>query len=193
MNQDRCGCCERKKQFDNLCRLRNLAHRQGRLRLDLLSLSLSHQGVPCHYPTVRAVRKCSMYSEKELRSFPHLGFCEGLYQDGWRTPPSYGPAKYGADIPAASGVYLFALIPIGYERRHPKPFDVAYVGKSLNLKKRHEGHAMLRVIRSTVPHFTYVDLWFKTLPSSILTGEEIKLIRHYNPSFNIQHRVRGIR
>jgi excinuclease UvrABC nuclease subunit len=133
-----------------------------------------------------------MYTENQFAEFPHLRLWEELYGDGWRTDIGYGPAKYQSKVPKSSGIYLFSLIKTRWSD-HPLPDGrVAYVGKSLNLFRRHTGHEVRPIIRGDVGSDFDIDFWFKRLAPEEISSAEVWCIKKYDPLYNIIHRVRGI-
>lgn len=107
-------------------------------------------------------------------------------QDEWKAPHSYG-CSY-AELPKCSGVYLFTVIDLSFRTEE----KVLYVGKSINLRQRHVSHEIKSLICKDFPYPFFVSLWFKKMDRTLIDTEEINLIKSYNPSYNIIHRVRGV-
>jgi excinuclease UvrABC nuclease subunit len=121
-----------------------------------------------------------------------------LIDDGWRTPDTYLNDKYGS-FPDAPGVYIFVLSEISCvenERRMSK--KMVYVGMARNLRKRQQSHEVFAAISSDIRHINkgfswiYIIRWFRPCESSQLRAEEKRLIRLYDPSYNLIHRKVGL-
>jgi excinuclease UvrABC nuclease subunit len=110
-----------------------------------------------------------------------------LAREGWQSPNAY--SKSFADLPRASGIYLFLVYPDF--NASAQPGIVGYVGKSINIKQRMTGHEMATQIRADLPE-AYVQRWFKKVPKAELEAAEIQAIRRFDPPYNIQYRRRGI-
>lgn len=111
-----------------------------------------------------------------------------LCKDGWKTPNTY--CNHFDAIPPASGVYLFLKATFG-NRPDFGGYRILYVGKSTNLVLRLNGHEILAMIRRVREKLDIVQKWFKPMPADQIDEEEIRLIRRFNPPYNIAHRVRG--
>lgn len=123
--------------------------------------------------------------------FPQFIFWENLFKDGWKTPPSYGQAKYEELIPESSGVYLFCAIDISFEKVLKEP-QILYIGKSLNLKNRAKNHPIIKEICCNLPRHRCLEYWFKSLDEPLIHQEEIRLIKLHHPPYNLAHRVKRV-
>lgn len=93
----------------------------------------------------------------------------------WRTQNTYTERfDYPENKP---GVYFF----LGIKNKDPlNDIELIYIGSSKNIKQRKQGHDLLKKIKGQYDH---VHLYFKYCNNYIL--EERKLIKQFNPKFNI--------
>lgn len=66
-------------------------------------------------------------------------------------------------------------------------YRVLYVGMSKNIAKRLRAHGVLRTCRD---RFNYVQVYFKEFRGDLRKAER-KLIRFFNPPYNLQCRIKG--
>lgn len=112
-----------------------------------------------------------------------LDLTAGLYEDGWHTPDTYGLEFRPA--PSSPGVYLFLL----YTDYLYHKAQVAYVGMSLDIRRRWSGHEILSELGGA-GHWT--QRWFKQTSASELREVEASYIIKFNPPWNINGKPRGI-
>lgn len=118
---------------------------------------------------------------------------EGIIFDtqGWKTPNSY--SNDFAPLPRSSGVYVI-LRPVQIKnRKNPSGVGiihhVLYIGMSINIAQRISQHTIKRELNR---RGDYVQIWFQRVPKHRLRTRERRLIKRYNPPYNLQHRVRGV-
>jgi len=106
-----------------------------------------------------------------------------LRDDGWLSPDSY--SREFSEAEAAPAVYLFAL----YGDEDLRSALVAYVGMSINLQQRWNGHDVLALVRQAGP---FVKRWFRPTESALLRAVEADLITKYTPPWNTLGKPRGM-
>jgi len=118
-----------------------------------------------------------------------MDFRKSLVSDGWKTPNTYD--NFFAFPTKGPAVYLFLLH--GWDTKHDfHNFEtalVAYVGMSKKLRQRWATHVVLREIEATG---RYIQKWFLPTPDANLRDCERKLIKSFDPPWNIQGRKRGV-
>jgi hypothetical protein len=107
--------------------------------------------------------------------------------EGWRTPNTYGP-EFGA-LPQSSGLYL--LVRTSWANQTTTR-QVLYVGMSHNIAQRLRKHEIKQMCDAQDGEHDYVQVWFRSYPRPGLRKRERTLIQELNPSFNLQHRRRGV-
>jgi len=115
-----------------------------------------------------------------------LEFTERLVDAGWRTPDCY--SRDYETIPDSPGIYL--LLASADVTADEAPV-VAYVGKSMCLSRRLNGHPVANEIYRQAPD-SYVQRWFLKLPADEIASAEVNSIRLYDPPLNLQHRLRSL-
>lgn len=90
-------------------------------------------------------------------------------------------------VPERSGVYVLARISRQYGL--PVTFEVLYVGKPKNLRRRYREHAVLHepnpaLNRLVVSDNQGVEFWFAVMDDSKTSEAERELIRHFLPGAN---------
>lgn len=108
---------------------------------------------------------------------------DGLVAEGWATPDTY--TNCFEPVPLSPGVYMFVLAGMSPSIQS----SVGYVGMSRHLRARVTGHAIKRQMNEG-DH--WVQTWFKPMDIGAAREAEHSLIRRFNPSWNIQHRNRGV-
>lgn len=111
-----------------------------------------------------------------------IAFKKSLADDGWRTPDTYG--REFEPVPDGPGVYLFLL----YLDEFFDRAQVAYVGMSIDVKRRWANHEVLRLIQPR----GYTQRWFKPERPVDLRLSEATYIAKFNPPWNIIGRPRGV-
>jgi hypothetical protein len=106
--------------------------------------------------------------------------------EGWLTPNSY--SNNFASLPKRPGIYVLVRATWYPTISH----RVLYVGMSTNIAKRLDGHEIKAMCDKEDGKNDYVQVYFKTCPPEALRARERRLIKRFNPPFNLQHRVRGI-
>lgn len=122
-----------------------------------------------------------MRKKQEITQLKRLQSC--LFEDGWRTPNTYG--NDFAMPEREPGVYLFLM---GRDLWFHDGL-VAYVGMSRNLVQRLSAHPTRAEIDSAA---AWVSTWFKTVPVCDLRNVERQYIRQFDPPWNIIGRKRGM-
>jgi hypothetical protein len=117
------------------------------------------------------------YKPKDQRTFN---------TEGWLTPNSY--SNNFASLPKRPGIYVLVRATWYPTISH----RVLYVGMSTNIAKRLDGHEIKAMCDKEDGKNDYVQVYFKTCPPEALRARERRLIKRFNPPFNLQHRVRGI-
>jgi excinuclease UvrABC nuclease subunit len=105
--------------------------------------------------------------------------------EDWLTPNSYGD-NY-AELPHGAGIYILVR---ATWRPVPK-FQVLYVGMSTNIAQRLKGHEIKKLCDDCNGATDYVQTYFRAYPKDVLRRRERRLIKAWNPPYNLQHRERG--
>lgn len=112
-----------------------------------------------------------------------LNLKASLSADGWKTPDTYS-SEY-EQVPSSAGVYLFLLYTDEFFHRA----QVAYVGMSVDLRRRWNGHEILAQLEEAG---CWTQRWFKAVRPADLRKIEASYIVKFNPPWNIIGRPRGI-
>jgi excinuclease UvrABC nuclease subunit len=129
-----------------------------------------------------------MRISRKRPSLPCVSFADTLRKEGWLTPNTY--SNHYSDFPQAPGVYLFLKVGLCISTDYGQ-YKVLYVGKSRNLHLRQQSHEIFKLICDSSRPEDYVQRWFKPMDEGLISDEEVRLIKRFNPSYNIIHRVRG--
>jgi len=117
-----------------------------------------------------------------------------LEENGWLTPNTYGP--YFSKFPRLPGVYLFLFSELNRLKESFPSEQVLYVGMSIDIKRRQNGHEVYRQIFEdlfpTYGNFFHCARYFKIIDRDNLRKEEASLIKKYNPPYNLIHRQKGV-
>lgn len=108
---------------------------------------------------------------------------DALSADGWRTPDTYG--REFKPAPSGPGVYLFML----YTDEFYRSAQVAYVGMSIDVRRRWMGHEILAQLQSAGQ---WTQRWFKPARPADLRRIETAYIVKFNPPWNVIGRPRGL-
>lgn len=105
-------------------------------------------------------------------------FCNGekfCIETEWFTPNTYN--KNFKSPPTTSGVYFFVVY------THPQDLgNIVYVGSAKNILQRYTGH---QVKTTLFQMYWYVKFYFTECENC--REKEKRLIKKFNPRFNIQH------
>lgn len=101
-------------------------------------------------------------------------------KDGWFTPNTY---DVNFKFPTTnSGVYIIVSA-IPNIKRKKMEYTILYIGSAKNIKSRHDGHAVLRILKET---YQFVQFYFKEDVN--YRQLEKTLIKQLQPKFNKQWR-----
>lgn len=108
------------------------------------------------------------------------------FLDSWQTPNSYSNSF--APLPNGPGIYLLVL---ATWRDGVLNHQILYVGMSRNVANRFKGHEVKKICQKVFKD-DYIKVYFKQCPIDDLRTRERKLIKQFNPPYNLQHRERGV-
>ena len=129
-----------------------------------------------------------------MKKCDHYPLSAHLEQDGWLTPDTYS-TNY-ARFPDTSGVYIFLYSDLDLAKIRLEAERVLYVGMSLSIAQRQIGHEVYGSICDDIyalkGGYFHCSRWFKQVAEDRLRTEEARLIRYYDPPYNLIHRRKGL-